>query len=127
MCMYNDKTANALWINNQDGTFTEPAGRPGATGLDGTSRAGMSVAFCDLDGDGDFEIHVSNIEGEADGCSKNKVADFWIIASGKVLLVHEGTPDGPAGSGHQCEGKRSWWSCGKVLGAQPSPRGRPIR
>ena len=25
----NDKTANALWINNQDGTFTESAGRLG--------------------------------------------------------------------------------------------------
>ena len=79
----NDKTANALWINNQDGTFTESAGRLGcATGLDGTSRAGMSVAFCDLDGDGDFEIHVSNIEGEADGLFQNQNGRFLDRASG---------------------------------------------
>ena len=79
----NDKTPNALWINNQDGTFTESAGRLGcATGLDGTSRAGMSVAFCDLDGDGDFEIHVSNIEGESDGLFQNQNGRFLDRASG---------------------------------------------
>ena len=79
----NDKTANALWINNQDGTFTESAGRLGcATGLDGTNRAGMSVAFCDLDQDGDFEIHVSNIEGEADGLFQNQNGRFLDRAAG---------------------------------------------
>ena len=79
----NDKTANALWINNHDGTFTESAGRLGcATGLDGTSRAGMSVAFFDLDQDGDFEIHVSNIEGEADGLFQNQNGRFLDRAAG---------------------------------------------
>lgn len=79
----NDKTANALWINNQDGTFIESAGRLGcATGLDGTNRAGMSVAFCDLDQDGDFEIHVSNIEGEADGLFQNQNGRFLDRAAG---------------------------------------------
>ena len=79
----NDKSPNALWINNQDGTFTESAGQMGcATGLDGTTRAGMSVAFCDLDQDGDFEIHVSNIEGEADGLFENQNGRFLDRASG---------------------------------------------
>ena len=79
----NDNTENALWINNQDGTFTESAGLLGcATGLDGTSRASMSVAFCDLDKDGDFEIHVSNIEGQADGLFENQNGRFLDRASG---------------------------------------------
>ena len=46
----------------------------------------MSVAFCDLDGDGDFEIHVSNIEGEADGLFQNQNGRF-LIAFGWVLLA----------------------------------------
>ena len=79
----NDKTPNRLWINQGDGTFKEEAGVRGcATGLDGSPRAGMSVAFADLDRDGDFEIHVSNIDGEADGLFQNNDGSFFDRAAG---------------------------------------------
>lgn len=84
----NDKTPDRLWINQQDGTFREEGTPRGcATGLDGSPRAGMSVAFADLDRDGDLEIHVSNIQGEADGLFENRDGRFldranaWGIAA----------------------------------------------
>ena len=79
----NDKTPDRLWINQGDGTFREEAGIRGcAMGLDGSPRAGMSVAFADLDADGDFEIHVSNIDGEADGLFQNNDGSFFDRAAG---------------------------------------------
>ena len=79
----NDKTPDRLWINQGDGTFKEEAGIRGcAMGLDGSPRAGMSVAFADLDQDGDFEIHVSNIDGEADGLFQNNGGSFFDRAAG---------------------------------------------
>ena len=73
----NDKTPDRLWINQGDGTFREEGTQRGcATGLDGSSRAGMSVAFADLDRDGDLEVHVSNIQGEADGLFENRNGRF---------------------------------------------------
>lgn len=79
----NDKTPDRLWINQKDGTFREEAGVRGcAMGLDGSPRAGMSVAFADLDRDGDFEIHVSNIDGEADGLFQNNDGHFFDRATG---------------------------------------------
>ncbi|MCP4836980.1 MAG: CRTAC1 family protein [Phycisphaera sp.] len=79
----NDKTPDRLWINQRDGSFREEAGIRGcAMGLDGSPRAGMSVAFADLDHDGDFEIHVSNIDGEADGLFQNNDGHFFDRATG---------------------------------------------
>lgn len=79
----NDKSQNRLWLNRGDGTFAEAAGLRGcATGLDGSPRASMSVSFADLDRDGDFEIHVSNIQGEADGLFENRDGHFLDRAPG---------------------------------------------
>lgn len=79
----NDKNPDRLWINQQDGTFLEEARSRGcATGLDGSPRAGMSVAFHDLDRDGDLEIHVSNIKGESDGLFQNNDGNFFDRATG---------------------------------------------
>ena len=79
----NDKNPDRLWINQRDGTYVEEARSRGcATGLDGSPRAGMSVAFHDLDRDGDFEIHVSNIKGESDGLFQNNDGSFFDRATG---------------------------------------------
>ena len=74
----NDKSPNQLLINTKDGRFENQATELGcATGMDGGDRASMSVNFVDLDDDGDFDIHVSNIKGEADGLFINQNGQFF--------------------------------------------------
>src|SRR5947208_1673163 len=58
----NDSSANHLWINGRDGTFTERALQSGvAYGEDGLAKAGMGVALGDYDNDGDEDLMVLNL------------------------------------------------------------------
>jgi len=52
-----DFTANRLWINNQDNTFSDGAV---AAGVDSAFNE-MGVTLGDLDNDGDFEMFITNI------------------------------------------------------------------
>ena len=73
----NDQMPNFLWINNGDNTFSEQAVQLGcATSNTGAARAGMSVTLIDIDHDLDFDIHVSNLEGESDGMFLNEGGQF---------------------------------------------------
>src|SRR5262249_5188672 len=61
----NDSSANHLWINQKDGTFTEQALRFGvAYGEDGLAKAGMGVAPGDYDNDGAEDLLVVNLMRE---------------------------------------------------------------
>ena len=61
----NDMSANFLFINNGKGKFTEEAlSRGVALGEGGTPHAGMGVGAADFDGDGLFDIQVTNFSGE---------------------------------------------------------------
>ncbi len=54
----NDFGANPLLRNEGDGTFTDVAAQLGAA----DRGSGMNVSFTDLEGDGDFDVYVSNID-----------------------------------------------------------------
>jgi hypothetical protein len=67
----NDGGPNYLYHNLHDGTFEEIGLQAGAAlSLEGQERAGMGVDFGDFDGDGKFDIVVTNFSQEPD-------ALFW--------------------------------------------------
>jgi hypothetical protein len=61
----NDGAANQLWINRRDGTFEDQGLLSGtAYNAEGLPEGSMGVAAEDVDGDGDFELFVTNLPGE---------------------------------------------------------------
>ncbi len=61
----NDTQPNFLYINNQDGTFTDRALSAGlAYDENGLARAGMGVTVADLDNRGPKSIAIGNFSGE---------------------------------------------------------------
>ena len=61
----NDTTPNFLWRNRGDGTFEDIAFRLGlAVDENGKPQAGMGVDWADVNGDGLFDIHVTNFSQE---------------------------------------------------------------
>ena len=57
----NDQKPNHLWINHEDGTFTEEASFYGlAVDGMGNAQAGMGIGIGDVDGDGRFDIFISH-------------------------------------------------------------------
>jgi hypothetical protein len=62
----NDQTPAFLWHNNGDGTFTNVAAMSGcAYDARGVAIAGMGVASEDVDGDGDLDLLVTNIQRQS--------------------------------------------------------------
>ena len=68
----NDKTANFLYRNNGDGTFSDLALLSGVGyGDDGQAQAGMGTDFGDYDGDGDLDLVVTNFDLESNNLYRN--------------------------------------------------------
>jgi hypothetical protein len=68
----NDGDPNHLWINSGDGTFAEMAVQLGAAfDAGGNAEAGMGVVAEDLDGDGDVDAFVTNLDGETNTLYRN--------------------------------------------------------
>jgi len=68
----NDKTANQLWVNKQDGTFRDDGLLAGcAYSADGRAEAGMGVTVADYDEDGDEDIFVTHLRGEKSTLYRN--------------------------------------------------------
>lgn len=69
----NDSTVNFLFENNGKGKFTDVASNQGsALNDDGATEAGMGVDSADVDGDGDFDVLVTNLSNETNTCYINR-------------------------------------------------------
>jgi len=68
----NDGMLNQLWHNRGDGTFEDVGVSAGcAVDQDGRKKAGMGTDAADLDFDGDEDLLVVNLAGEADSFYRN--------------------------------------------------------
>src|SRR5262245_9662264 len=73
----NDAMPNQLWINRGQARFENEALLRGtAVDEDGSAKSGMGVDAKDLDGDGDEEVIVVNLDGESDSVYRNDGAFF---------------------------------------------------
>lgn len=89
----NDKTANQLWINQCNGTFSDRALESGAAyDLNGAPHAGMGVTAADFDGDGDEDIFISNILGETHMLYQNDGKGFFEDVTSRWGLGHTTVP-----------------------------------
>lgn len=82
----NDGTPNHLWMNQGGGRFVEDAlARGVAIDQDGAPKAGMGVHAADVDGDGDNDLLVMNLDTEADSYFRND-GRFFVDATSSVGL-----------------------------------------
>jgi len=82
----NDGTPNHLWVNQGGGRFVEDAlARGVAIDQDGAPKAGMGVHAADVDGDGDNDLLVMNLDTEADSYFRND-GRFFVDATSSVGL-----------------------------------------
>lgn len=78
----NDGMPDQLWINKGNLRFDDQAEDWGCAVNDsGVSTAGMGVAAADVDNDGDWDLLVVNIEGEADSFFRNEGTYFTEISA----------------------------------------------
>ena len=69
----NDSVANQLWLNQGDGVLSEQGLSSGtALNRNGRREAGMGLAIGDLDGDGRFDLFVTNYYGESNTFYRNE-------------------------------------------------------
>ncbi len=75
----NDKTANLLYLNDGRGNFEENALLAGvAYNGDGKVSAGMGVDMGDYDGDGRFDLFVTNFQWETNTLFRNNGDDTFV-------------------------------------------------
>jgi hypothetical protein len=73
----NDGLPNLLWRNDGRGAFSNVATETGvAVDADGVPKAGMGVAAADVDGDGQEDLLVVNLNREADSLHLNRGGRF---------------------------------------------------
>ena len=88
----NDGTADQLWRNNGNVTFTD-IGLLAGCALDdeGKAKAGMGVTISDIDDDGDFDLLVCNLTGESDSFYRNQ-GDHFVDATATAGLKSVSKP-----------------------------------
>ena len=77
----NDGNPDRLWVNDGNGHFTDQAMLLGCDrDMSGKAKAGMGVVGEDIDDDGDVDVIVCNLVGEADSLYENRDGRFVDIA-----------------------------------------------
>ncbi len=84
----NDSVPNQLWVNQGDGTFRD-RGILSGTAVNRTGRweAGMGVVAGDVDGDGRFDLFVTNYFRETNTLYRNEGANFFLDVTDEVGLA----------------------------------------
>jgi hypothetical protein len=83
----NDATANFLYHNDGNGTFSETALAAGvAYDPNGSARGGMGVDAEDLDGDSYLEIFVANFSGQTNALFHNDTGGLFTETTNKLGL-----------------------------------------
>jgi len=84
----NDSTPNRLWRNDGDGTFSDLANRSGlGFGKSGKAQAAMGVAVGDADGDGRFDLFITNFSEDYYTLYRNEGGGSFSDVSLKSGLV----------------------------------------
>jgi hypothetical protein len=95
-----DMSPNMLFMNQGDGTFSEEglASGVGFSG-DGQEQGCMGVAVGDYDGDGHFDVFITNFEGEYNVLYENQGDGFFLDASFVAGVTVRGNPEVGWGTG----------------------------
>lgn len=89
----NDRNANQLWLNQGNGVFQDQALIAGtAYNADGKAQAGMGVTAGDFDNDGDEDVFVTNMVGEANMLYLNDGKGFFHDATMQYGLAAPSLP-----------------------------------
>ncbi len=90
----NDMTPNKLFINRQNGTFSdETLGSGLGFSARGTEQGCMGVGVGDYDGDGRLDLFVTNFEGQYNALYRNEGAGFFLDASFSTKVAAVGGPE----------------------------------
>lgn len=82
-----DSTANILYHNNHDGTFTDIGVESGAAyNEDGKEQAGMGVGVADYDGDGFLDLVVTNFSDDTPTLYHNNRDGTFTDVTARALL-----------------------------------------
>lgn len=89
----NDLHANSLFINTGHGTFDDATEISG-TGYDdrGRMQAGMGVDVADVNGDGEFDLFVTNFEDETNSLYENQGGNSYKDSSQQSGLANGSLP-----------------------------------
>jgi enediyne biosynthesis protein E4 len=89
----NDSTPNYLYRNRRDGTFEEVGAEAGVAYSDaGAEQGSMGVTWGDYDGDGRFDLFITNFENEPNALYRNLGAKGF---ADEVLPSKVGQPSRP--------------------------------
>ncbi|MEX1228825.1 MAG: CRTAC1 family protein [Planctomycetaceae bacterium] len=89
----NDLGPNFLWVNQQDGTFANEAVERGcAFNALGAPEASMGIALGDCDGDGDFDLFVTDLYYEANTLYLNQGQGYFEDATARSGLGPPSVP-----------------------------------
>lgn len=89
----NDQAANQLWINDNDGTFTELALMSGtAFNADGQPEASMGVTAGDFDADGDEDLFMTHLNGQTNTLYLNDGSGNFSDATARFGLASLSLP-----------------------------------